>query len=124
MLTLPALALMDTPESRQFLENAKRLFAGLEDAYVADPRTPILVSSLAASSGVTEIEARSSLSYLAKVTPWLAIPPQDVLNNMDAKVATTTVARHGATEATLPMAKQTSDVPLQAGDLGRNEPLP
>jgi hypothetical protein len=57
--------------SRQFLENAERLFAGLDDAYIADPRTPILVLSLAASSGITEVEARNSLSYLAKVTPWL-----------------------------------------------------
>ena len=86
VLSLPALALMDTPESRQFLENAERLFAGLDDAYVADPRTPILVSSLAVSCGVDEVDARNALSYFSKVTSWLAFHPRDVLNNMEATV--------------------------------------
>jgi len=49
-LTLPALALMDTAESRAFLARAEALFIALEGAYIADPRTPVLVSALAVSA--------------------------------------------------------------------------
>ncbi len=86
-VSLPALALIETTESKKLLARAELLYAAMRREYLADPRKPVPVSMLALSAGVEEAEARRALSYmLTGNTLWVSSHPLKLLDNDAATI--------------------------------------
>lgn len=68
-LPLAALAVLGSSKSKTLVADAATIFRALVRCYRAEPRTPVRISSLAASCKLDELRVREALSYMLEA-PW------------------------------------------------------